>query len=52
PPPLLTGRDLIGLGIQPGPAMGKLLNRLRDLQLEGEISNRAEALETVKKLQE
>ena len=52
PPPLLTGRDLIGLGIQPGPAMGKLLNRLRDLQLEGEISNRAEALEAVKKLQE
>ena len=52
PPPLLTGHDLIGLGIQPGPAMGKLLNRLRDLQLEGEISNRAEALETVKKLQE
>ena len=52
PPPLLTGRDLIGLGIQPGPAMGKLLNRLRDLQLEGEISSREEALEAVKKLQE
>ena len=52
PPPLLTGRDLISLGIQPGPAMGKLLNRLRDLQLEGEISTRPEALEAVKKLQE
>ena len=52
PPPLLTGHDLIGLGILPGPAMGKLLNRLRDLQLEGEISTRQEALETVKKWQE
>ncbi len=52
PPPLLTGHDLIGLGILPGPAMGKLLNRLRDLQLEGEISTRQEALEAVKKWQE
>ena len=52
PPPLLTGHDLIGLGIQPGPAMGKLLNHLRDLQLEGEITTRPEALEAVKKWQE
>ena len=52
PPPLLTGHDLIELGIQPGPAMGKLLTRLRDLQLEGEISSRSEAVETLKKLKE
>ena len=52
PPPLLTGHDLIELGIQPGPSMGKLLTHLRDLQLEGEISSRSEAVEVLKKIKE
>lgn len=51
PPPLLTGHDLIGLGIRPGPGMGRLLNRLRDLQLEGKITTRGDALDAVKKMQ-
>ena len=50
PPPLLTGHDLIRLGMKPGPEMGRVLNHLRDLQLEGRISGRTEALKTAEKL--
>ena len=42
--PLVTGRDLIELGIKPGPPMGKLLNEIRDHQLAEELSTREEAL--------
>jgi poly(A) polymerase len=43
-PPLLSGRDLIELGVTPGPTMGLLLTELRDRQLQGELRNRHEAL--------
>lgn len=36
--PLLRGRDLIALGMKPGPAMGDLLDRLYDAQLDGRFS--------------
>ena len=42
-PPLLTGKDLIGLGMNPGPAMGALLNEIREKQLADELKTRAEA---------
>jgi len=45
-PPLVNGRDLIKhLGIEPGPAVGKLLEQLSDLQWRGEIKSRKEALQ-------
>lgn len=37
-PPLLTGGTAVGLGVPPGPALGALLNAVRDAQLRGEIS--------------
>ena len=43
-PPLVRGDDLIELGISPGPAMGKLLETIRDRQLSEEFTTRAEAL--------
>ena len=46
--PLVTGRDLIELGVEPGPPMGKLLNEIRDRQLAEEFSTRDEALAWVK----
>lgn len=52
PPPLLTGRDLIRCGIEPGPEMGRLLNALRDLQLEGAVVSRQDALEALNNLRE
>ena len=46
--PLVTGRDLIELGLKPGPPMGKLLNEIRDRQLAEEFSTRDEALAWVR----
>lgn len=43
-PPFVNGSDLIALGLPPGPALGRLLAQIRDLQLEGELANREQAL--------
>jgi poly(A) polymerase len=51
PPPLLTGNDLIGLGMTPGPRFGELLEAVQTAQLEGEITTREEALRLVRKLE-
>ena len=42
-PPLLTGADLIALGVKPGPALGLLLRELRDRQLAEELKTPDEA---------
>jgi len=44
-PPLITGEDLLSLGVRPGPTMGDLLNEVRDRQLGEELKSRDEALE-------
>lgn len=44
PAPLLTGRDLIAAGYQPGPMFGKVLSEIEDAQLEGRISTAEEAM--------
>jgi poly(A) polymerase len=48
-PPLLTGDDLIAMGLKPGPAMGQLLAEIREKQLEDELRTSEEAKEWVKK---
>ena len=48
-PPLLTGDDLIRLGMKPGPAMGALLAELREKQLQDELKTKAEARKWVRK---
>jgi poly(A) polymerase len=47
PKPLLTGRDLIEQGYQPGPSFGKMLAAVEDAQLEGRLRNKEEALALV-----
>jgi poly(A) polymerase len=47
-PPLLTGEDLIALGMKPGKAMGTLLHELREKQLSDELKTPAQAIEWVK----
>ena len=47
PPPLLTGNDLIEIGWNPGPELGKILTKVQDLQLEGSLSTKVEALDWV-----
>jgi len=42
-PPLLTGDDLIALGLKPGPALGALLAEIREKQLQDELTTKAQA---------
>ena len=44
PPPLLTGDDLNALGWEQGPLFKKVLDAVRDAQLEGTIRTRDEAM--------
>ena len=44
PARLVTGRDLIALGVQPGPGMGELLDVLEDAQLEGRIQSKEQGI--------
>ncbi len=48
PKPLLTGKDLIKLGWSPGPDLGQTLNSVQDMQLEGKLNSKDEALDWVK----
>jgi poly(A) polymerase len=48
PPRLLTGDDLIAMGLKPGPEFKRVLDSLETAQLEGSITNREEAVEHVK----
>ncbi len=48
PPPLLTGKDLIAMGYQPGPVFSEILRALEDAQLEGNIATADEARRFVK----
>jgi len=43
PPPLLNGKDLIKLGLEPGPVFGKLLAELMEEQLQGNLADRDQA---------
>jgi len=44
PPTLVTGDDLIDLGLKMGPRIGQLLRAVQDAQVTGEINTREEAL--------
>lgn len=46
---LIHGRDLLALGIQSGPSMGKLIKTIEDLRDQGIIKTKEEALAYVKK---
>src|SRR5438067_5334019 len=49
PPPLLTGNDLMELGLEPGPLFKQLLDAVREAQLDGTIQTKQEALDLVEK---
>jgi len=48
PKPFLTGRDLLALGLRPGPLMGEILEGLYEQQLEGAVTSKEEALRWVR----
>ena len=48
--PILSGDEIIKeFKIEPGPKIGKLLEIIKEAQLEGKIKNKTEALDLVKK---
>ncbi len=49
PVPLLSGHDLIAMGLPPGPLYGHILHEVEDLQLEGDIKTIEGALEYVRR---
>jgi poly(A) polymerase len=48
PPKLVTGDDLIALGLPPGPRYTEILRAVEDAQLEGQIASRDDALQLVR----
>jgi poly(A) polymerase len=48
-PPLLTGKDLIALGMKPGKELGALLHEIREKQLQDELKTPRQAKAWVKK---
>ena len=48
PPLLVSGRDLIELGLAPGPLFRKILEEVETMQLEEQLHERAEALDFVR----
>ncbi|KHE93866.1 MAG: CCA tRNA nucleotidyltransferase [Candidatus Scalindua rubra] len=50
PEPLITGSDLIALGLKPGPIFAKILDAIKDEQLEQKITTKKEALKKAKEL--
>jgi poly(A) polymerase len=46
--PLIKGEDLIEMGYLPGPIYGEILRAVEDLQLEGILKTREEALKHIK----
>jgi poly(A) polymerase len=44
-PRVVTGRDLMALGFAEGPALGRVLQEIREKQIAGEITGKGEALE-------
>jgi poly(A) polymerase len=49
PPSLLTGHDLIEMGLSPGPEFGRILKELEDAQLDGSVTTREEAIALVRR---
>jgi poly(A) polymerase len=50
PAALVTGHDLIALGIKPGPEFREILAAVEDAQLEGQLDSKEQALQFVRQL--
>ena len=50
PAPLLLGRHVLELGLQPGPQVGEILRQVYEKQLDGEITTVDEAIEAATRI--
>ena len=46
--PVLSGDDVIALGVEPGPRIGRLLAELLRARLDGEVETRQDEIEAVR----
>jgi tRNA nucleotidyltransferase (CCA-adding enzyme) len=52
PSPLLLGRHVLTLGVEPGPRVGEILRQVYDQQLDGRITTLEEAIEAAARMLE
>ncbi len=52
PKPLLLGRHLLALGLEPGPRIGRILRAVYEQQLDGSIGSVEEGIEAAKRILE
>lgn len=50
PAPLLLGRHLLELGLEPGPRVGEITRAVYEMQLDGRVGDLADAKEAAKKM--
>jgi len=50
PPPILLGRHVLALGIEPGPRVGAILRKVYEQQLDGTIATLDEAVDAAREL--
>ncbi|HKO95894.1 MAG TPA: HD domain-containing protein [Pyrinomonadaceae bacterium] len=50
PPPILLGRHLLEMGLEPGPRIGEITKAIYELQLDGQVITLAEAMDAAQKL--
>jgi len=50
PEPLLKGRDVVALGVAPGPEVGRIVKAVYEKQLDGEVGDHAQALRFARSL--
>jgi tRNA nucleotidyltransferase (CCA-adding enzyme) len=50
PDPILLGRHLLDLGVEPGPEMGEITRAVYEMQLDGRVRNLDEAIAEAKKI--
>jgi tRNA nucleotidyltransferase (CCA-adding enzyme) len=46
PEPFITGQMLLDMGLKPGPKLGQIIKHTFEMQLNGEIKNKEEAIRT------
>jgi tRNA nucleotidyltransferase (CCA-adding enzyme) len=52
PEPILRGRDVLGLGVPAGPAVGRILRAVYERQLDGAVTTPEEALDEARRIVE
>jgi tRNA nucleotidyltransferase (CCA-adding enzyme) len=50
PDPILQGRHVLGLGLQPGPRVGEVLKAVYELQLDGAVATLDDALAAARRM--